>query len=472
MSFWTRSFHPFPAFLLPAAVLLILPAASAALEHPACRWERWSDPARDLRSIGSTHPADTSRSRVLALPVQAFLLSARTDPGYGGAPPVWAEEDGVPLAGGPVAGLEGGARLDLGRGFGASAGVLLMARSGGPWTGRLQHLELSTGGDRYRAAVGRAPLRWGDGIQGGLLMGRSAPPLWSARGWTARTLRLPGPFGALGEWRGEAFLAYLNDPDRRILDEPGRGVPNPMLMGQMLSWLPTDWFEAAAFRTALFGGEGRTRRLTPRGVWEILWGLNENLSGDRPPSDSDQRASFLLRCSVPWVEGLLPGLQGLDGFWEYGGEDFLNPPIPSAVGRNFGAGLHWFGWTARGDFAETHTGVRNRWYDRHTVYGRAHFYRGYPLGLTMGADAQSLFTGVWSPSGAVQGRAWRVEQIHGIYSGNREMRVTWGAALMLRPAAGWTLEWELSRGRRIGPGREPRAPGLIRESAVFRVTLG
>lgn len=459
--------HVFLLFLL-----IITSGISSALELPRYRWEHWTDPSRDLRSIGPSRGETAAGTRVALLPVQSFVLAARTSAGRDGQPPVWPEEDGIPLPGGPLAGLQGGVGLDLGRGFGASAEVLLTAQSGGPWRGRIQRLELSAEGRRYWAAVGRMPVRWGDGIQGGLLMGRSAPPLWSAQGSTARPLRLPGPLSSAGYWRGDAFLAYLDDPDRVFPDNPGRGIPNPLLMGQSLAWMPTDWFEAAAHRTALFGGEGRTGRLTPRGIWEILWGLNENLRGDRPPSDSDQRASFILRARIPWVEGLLPGLQGLDGFWEYGGEDFLNPPIPSAVGRNFGAGLRWYDWTARADLAETHTGVPNRWYDRHTVYGRSHFYRGYPLGLTMGADAQSLFTGLWSPQGRLQGRAWRVEQIHGIFSGNREMRVTWGVALMLRLDRGWVLEWELLRGRRIGRGHEPLAPGFIRDAAALRVTFG
>ncbi len=464
------SAHRFPAVLI--CLLTTLTTVSSALELPRYRWDHWTDPARDLRSIGPSRRETAAESRVSLLPVQGFILAARTSAGRDGRPPVWAEEDGILLPGAPLAGLQGGASLDLGRGFGASTELLFTAQSGGPWKGRLQCLELSAEGGRYRAAVGRMPVRWGDGIQGGLLMGRSAPPLWSVQGSTTRPLRLPGPLRAAGHWRGDAFLAYLDDPDRVFPDDPDRGIPNPLLMGQSLVWVPTGWFEVAAHRTALFGGDGITGRLTLRGIWDILWGMNENLRGDRPPSDSDQRASLMLRARIPWVEGLLPGLQGLDGFWEYGGEDFLNPPIPSAVGRNFGAGVRWYDWTVRADFAETHTGVPNRWYDRHTVYGRSHFYRGYPLGLTMGADARSLFTGVWSPPGRLQGRAWRVEQVHGIFSGNREMRVTWGVALMLRLDHMWVLEWELQRGRRIGAGREPRAPGFLRNAAVFRVTFG
>lgn len=376
------------------------------------------------------------------------------------APAFVSEADGLGLSGRATAVVQGGTDLRIGelpglrtiaRHWTAEVEMRGEAHEGGTWRARFWRAALQRDGDRHQATVGRAPLRWTHAPSGrSLLYGRSAPPRWHV-GWnTARPLDLPWLPPQWGTWSGGLFLAYLDDTHRVIA--------NPLLFGHRLSWQPAPWFEVSGTRTILFGGDGRTKRLTLGALWDILAAQNENIRGDRPPSDSDQRASLSLRLRPVWITERVGPLQRLELFYEYGGEDMLHPPIPSAVAHHYGGSAELLGWELAGEFAETVTGS-NRWYF-HTVYKDAYFYQGFPLGLPQVSDARSVRMLVRTPEGPVRGHlAWN-EELFGVRRGNRELRVRWEATVQFAVHRRATVALGFARTDRRSGGEEPRAPGF------------
>jgi hypothetical protein len=237
--------------------------------------------------------------------------------------------------------------------------------------------------------AGMARSYWGDGISGSLLLGRTAPPLDMVRVRSVRPWRIPHT-GSVGRIHGSFFLAYLDDSDRQIA--------YPLLHGTRIEWEPSGWFRFAASRTILFGGAGRTKKLKLRDLWDIWLGRNENIVGERPISDSDQKASFLFEVRLPQRYRPFGGFEGMRVYYEYAGEDSFEGLLPTAVAHQMGATIGAFGWLGTLEFCETNDDS-NWWYVRHNVYGEdAYFYRGYVMGHPMEADGLQGVIKVWSPS--------------------------------------------------------------------------
>ncbi|MDM7915348.1 MAG: capsule assembly Wzi family protein, partial [Candidatus Eisenbacteria bacterium] len=284
-----------------------------------------------------------------------------------------------------------------------------------------RQLVWSRGRTEVRAGLTR--LFWGDGNEGSLLLGRTAPAFDRL---SIRTIR-PWTFGgsrSAARFHASLFLGYLEERDRV--------VPYPLLHGQRLEWEPAGWAKLSLARTILFGGSGRTEKLTLRDIGDILLGRNENRVGPRSAADSDQKASIGLELRTPreWLEG--KWFEGARLFWEYGGEDSFQGPLPTAVAHHYGLSALVAGWTVLAETAETWDDA-NDWYEDHLVYGeRDYYYRGYVMGHPMGGDAVSVHASLWSPPWN-QNRAqlwWRLRTIHSPEPGaHRERSATLGGAL-------------------------------------------
>jgi hypothetical protein len=193
----------------------------------------------------------------------------------------------------------------------------------------------------------------------------------------------------IGRIHGGIFLAYLDDRFRQI--------PFPLLHGMCLEWEPNRWLRLTGRRTILLGGLGRTEKLKARDVWDILLGRGENLVGERPISDTDQKASFGFEFRIPPEKLGWSGLDGIRLFFEYAGEDSFEGLLPTAVAHHRGGSVVLRGWTALVELAETVEDA-NFWYTWHNVYGtNPYFYRGYLLGHPMSGDARSGHLRIWSP---------------------------------------------------------------------------
>lgn len=180
--------------------------------------------------------------------------------------------------------------------------------SGGQWLER----NLYWTGNRTEFRLGLTRTFWGDGNEGSILFGRTAPPLQMIRLRSVRPWRLPF-VGRFGRIQASFFLGYL--------DDRARTIPYPLLHGERLEWEPIGWARVNISRTILFGGAGRTELLTLRDVLEILLARDENIKGERGYDDSDQKASITAELRLP--KSVIP-FHGIDGgrlFYEYAGED-------------------------------------------------------------------------------------------------------------------------------------------------------
>ena len=377
--------------LLPA-----LPAAGRGPDDPFYEW--------DLERYRLLRPADAPSGSILPIPDSARAAlplrseSHRIEIADPPAPVAATEQDGRRIR----RGVRLRSQLDLLLAPAPSlriglAGRFLLGdgrRSGGEWMER----NLAVAGRRLEARIGLTRSFWGLGRSGSLLLGRTAPPLEQIQLRTVQPLELPwaGPAGRL---QGSIFLAYLDDRHRKI--------PYPLLQGTRIEWEPTDWFLFAASRTILLGGVGRTEKLRPRDLWDIWWGRNENLRGERPPSDTDQKASFSAQLRLPPRAGSRVGIEGGRFFYEYAGEDAFKGLLPTAVAHHMGGSLCVSGWILSCEFAET-TDDANYWYVYHTVYGsRPYYHRGYVLGHGIEADARLGTFRLEAPDlGGFRAQAW------------------------------------------------------------------
>ena len=315
-------------------------------------------------------------------------------------------------------------RIDL-------AGRLLAGdgrRSGGQWLDR--SLFWSRRGIEIRLGLTRSS--WGDGTTGSLLLGRTSPPLEMVRVRSVRPWKIPYT-RSIGRVHASLFLAYLDDRYRT--------VPYPLLHGTRVEWEPSDWLRLIAARTILFGGVGRTEKLRLSDLWDIWWAQDENLVGDRPVSDTDQKASFAAEIRLPGRVLPFHRLQGARFFYEYAGEDSFEGLLPTAVAHQIGGSVAVDGWVGMVEFTET-TDDSNWWYTWHNVYGdRPYFFRGYVMGHPMGADGRSGLIRIFSP----QGKAVRAQVVY-------TRRGHWDRSKRAAPLWGW----EDSIGLRVLRGLKPR----------------
>lgn len=272
-------------------------------------------------------------------------------------------------------------------------------------------------------AVGRQRFFWSPSTETSLLLSDNAKPL------DAVALRSSRPWGlpwGLGRIQWETFLAYLDDPHRAI--------PHPLLWGSQFYWRPFSSLRLEIRRTILFGGAGRSQKLTPGDVIDILFGRDENLPGqDRDISDSDQLLSYAVRWRWPlpnttrlWAHSL--GFRDLEIFYEYAGEDAIKNGFPTAVAHHLGLRAEYKDWEAMGVYVET-VDATNTWYE-HVVYESGYRYRGRILGHPPGGDTRWIrarfgrpwlsFQGFsmevsWEKGGFFEDPKWEVTQLTGRY---------------------------------------------------------
>jgi hypothetical protein len=304
----------------------------------------------------------------------------------------WAEDfdQGWRRSGGLEAGLETGARLRRGP---WEARARWRARWGEflPARGRWLEAALGWRSEHLALRVGREPIDWGVAPQASLLVSRNPPPLDHA----AIAARAAGV-------TAESFLAYLDDRHR--------AVPYPLLWGMRLFWEPREWLRLEAQRTILLGGGGRTRRLTPGDLWDIFLGSGENAErpGGHPElypvGDTDQKFAWQIRL-WPRAWARRRGLDDLEAFWLYAGEDRFRGLVPTAPGRAVGLRVHPSPrWAASFIHAST-VDDRNFWY-HHKLYGYGYTYRGFVIGVPMGGDATLGRVSLhWLPEG---GPLWSI----------------------------------------------------------------
>ncbi|MBM3287816.1 MAG: capsule assembly Wzi family protein [Candidatus Eisenbacteria bacterium] len=385
---------------MPGAAHLLLLGAVLLSASAACGATRIADGLLgfyDLERYRIHRSTDLPSGGILPLPDppqsggRPILRGAawRIDAAKARRPTAEEEGDGATICEGTRSRVEADILWPLGRGFRVATAGRLLTGGCGAWESAWLERNLAWSSSSVEILVGAARSFWGDGSEGSLLLGRTAPPhemvrLRSVRPWVLPRTR------SLGRFHGSIFLAYLDDAHRRI--------PYPLLQGTRLEWEPVSWARLSASRTILMGGAGRTEKLKGGDLWDIWWARDENRRGARDHSDTDQKASFGIEMRLPRMGGAPPWLRGARLFYEYAGEDAFKGPLPTAVAHQMGGAIDLADWIILGEVAET-VDDANYWYTNHTVYGPgSYYYHGYVMGHPMGPDGVSAHLRIASPS--------------------------------------------------------------------------
>lgn len=413
----------------PSGGILPVPDPPGPLNAPAIRAAAWS--ITGLRSDQTVLEEESDGLRLMEGGSSRLLLDGL-----------------IPIAGGVRAGL---------------AGRVVFGEADPKW-GNWMERNLSWRSRRAEILVGLTRSFWGDGSEGSLLLGRTAPPLEMFRLRTLRPFAVPGT-NRIARFHGSIFLAYLDDRNRT--------VPFPLLQGTRLEWEPSRFLRLSATRTILMGGAGRTEKLSLPDLWDIWWGRDENARGERDAGDTDQKASFGFELRLPPMRSTPGWFDGARFFYEYAGEDAFHGLMPTAVAHLTGGSIGIAGWLALAEFAET-VDDANWWYTNHTVYGPdSYFHRGFVLGHPMGPNGISGHFRLWTPTlSDVRAQAW--VRARGVYDHWSRETESWdeslGIELCRMLSRHRMFETGLELSRTAGPdGGGPYSPLRLRVSMSLRM---
>ena len=156
--------------------------------------------------------------------------------------------------------------------------------------------ELSVAGSlgNLVAEVGRQPLIWGPGIDGGLMLSSSGRPLDMIRVSTAAPWRAPWVFKWLGLLRATGFLADLG---------PRQNFPNAKVAAYKLSGQVTSYFELAAAVLVHEGGRGAPEVSLYQRFIDLVPALKYTLPNSTVQF-SNKLAGWDMRFRIPKLHGL------------------------------------------------------------------------------------------------------------------------------------------------------------------------
>jgi hypothetical protein len=274
--------------------------------------------------------------------------------------------------------------------------------------------------------AGRDSIWWGAGYHGSLLFSDNAPPFDLIKLGSAQPFRLPWFLRHLGYFHFGNFLTELEDD---------RVIPHPKLYGFQLQWMPFTFLNLSLNRAITFGGKGRSE-LDFGEFLDAVGGFNENPPGEEtdPTTNTNQLASIDTTLTLPWLSDLLPIVDGIKLYWEYGGEDEIEQewlpgveiPTLGATANLLGVFLSLGPADLRIEYLDNTDDVAT-WYT-HGVYQSGYTYKGDVIGHHAGGDAEDLFI----RASTLLGEKWRVglqydRERHGIEQATVvETKKEWG----------------------------------------------
>lgn len=235
--------------------------------------------------------------------------------------------------------------------------------------------------------VGAIDRWWGPGWQSSMILSNNARPVPAV--WIDRKASLAPESNWLswiGPWRLSVFLGQL---------EEERAVPDAKMIGMRLSFAPIERLEIGLSRTIMFGGEGRSEKLST--VWDAVIGRDNVTEGETAEDDpSNQIATIDARYGLPI------GNQSMGFYAQMMGEDEAGY-LPSRKSWLFG--VDWTTQLLNTDqqwFAEfTNTLAEDLIGDPRPDYAYDHFnyttgyqYYGRAIGSTFDADAEAFSLGL------------------------------------------------------------------------------
>ncbi len=177
--------------------------------------------------------------------------------------------------------------------------------------------------------------------------------------WPAGELAWEGRLPVIGQLRAETSVGWL--PGER------HDVLRPGVLHMDLRWAPIPWVEVGASRVSLFGGtelDGTPRPLPP--ITQLLVPTDPHVEDDpdRLLPDQDELAVLDLRLVVPlhrWIPG---PVDGVEAWYQYGGEDMIVRsigPLPSpalaGVANLYGVRITGERWWLTGERAVLMSGT-------------------------------------------------------------------------------------------------------------------
>ncbi len=223
--------------------------------------------------------------------------------------------------------------------------------------------------------AGKDSLWWGPGHHGSIIMSNNAQPFTLLKVTNPQPLQLPWIFRYVGPFKGQWFLAQL---------EEDRDIPEAKLTGLRLNIKPLPTFELGVSRVIMFGGQGAPGVDLFDYVMMFLTrseqGENNQLAG--------VDASFLM----PLWENKL--LRSVRIYADLAGEDEA-AGWPSKWGELLGLQLNDVLKTGRTDLRIEYannmiSGLADVFYE-HSLYTSGYTYKGRVIGHHMGTDSKDLF---------------------------------------------------------------------------------
>nr|WP_317199858.1 capsule assembly Wzi family protein [uncultured Psychrobacter sp.] len=232
--------------------------------------------------------------------------------------------------------------------------------------------------------AGKIPAWWGPGNDGSLIRGDASIPV---TGFTMQRDTQTAPTNQylnwVGPWQYQLFAGQLDDYE---------AVPDAKLFGARLAASPWPWLELGASRTFMWGGEGRPESLSSFG--DALLGTRDNdtSAGDTDDDPANQLGGFDARVQLSSLVNVPASV-----YAQYVGEDEAGG-LPAKnmylAGTDYASSYQGMPYQVYAEYADTRSSgdVKGVSYD-HFLYTDGYYQQGYPLGHSLGGDAESISIG-------------------------------------------------------------------------------
>ena len=229
--------------------------------------------------------------------------------------------------------------------------------------------------------AGQMPTWWGPGNDGSLIRGDASRPVVGVTVQRDQQTAPTSPYLAwAGPWQYQLFAGQLEDY---------QAIPNTKLIAMRLTMRPQPWLELGASRSIMWGGEGEPE--SARSLFDALTGIRDNGDTGRP-DPANQLAGFDARLQLsPLLQVPASVYAQLVGEDEAGALPAKNMYL---LGADYASAVKGRPYQLYAEYADTRTSgeVRGISYN-HSIYRDGYYQQGYPLGHSLGGDAESLSMG-------------------------------------------------------------------------------
>ncbi|WP_201537874.1 capsule assembly Wzi family protein [Psychrobacter immobilis] len=232
--------------------------------------------------------------------------------------------------------------------------------------------------------AGKIPTWWGPGNDGSLIRGDAS---LSVAGITMQRDEQSAPtlkyLSWVGPWQYQLFAGQLDDYE---------AIPDAKLFGARLTASPWPWLEVGASRTFMWGGDGRPQSFSSFG--DAILGTRDNdaTGGNTDDDPANQLGGFDARLSLAPLINVPVGI-----YAQYVGEDEAGG-LPAKnmylAGADYAGDMYGKPYQLYTEYADTRSSgeVKGVSYD-HFLYTDGYYQQGYPLGHSLGGDAESISVG-------------------------------------------------------------------------------